>query len=49
MQPKKRGRRKGSKNKPDPKVTQMLGDATLHYIRGHYDKVHYPVFGNGVW
>ncbi|KAH1224348.1 General transcription factor 3C polypeptide 3 [Glycine max] len=29
--PKKRGRRKGSKNKDDPKLTQMLGDATFHY------------------
>ncbi|XP_029127156.1 general transcription factor 3C polypeptide 3 isoform X2 [Cajanus cajan] len=35
---KKRGRRKGSKNKLDPKLTRMLGDATLHYACGHYDK-----------
>ncbi|CAJ1933813.1 unnamed protein product [Sphenostylis stenocarpa] len=35
---KKRGRRKGSKNKMDPKITRMLGDATLHYACGHYDK-----------
>ncbi|KAL2596284.1 hypothetical protein AAZV13_11G093900 [Glycine max] len=36
--PKKRGRRKGSKNKDDPKLTQMLGDATFHYARGDYDQ-----------
>ncbi|KAK7396720.1 hypothetical protein VNO78_17878 [Psophocarpus tetragonolobus] len=36
--PKKRGRRKGSKNKIDPKFTRMLGDANLHYASGHYDK-----------
>lgn len=36
--PKKRGRRKGSKNKMDPRLTRMLGDATLHYACGHYDK-----------
>ncbi|KAK7303705.1 hypothetical protein RJT34_14618 [Clitoria ternatea] len=36
--PKKRGRRKGSKKKLDPKLTRMLGDATLHYACGHYDK-----------
>ncbi|XP_057443051.1 uncharacterized protein LOC130734588 [Lotus japonicus] len=38
MEPKKRGRRKGSKKKLDPKLTRMLGDATLHYACGHYDK-----------
>ncbi|RDX98421.1 General transcription factor 3C polypeptide 3, partial [Mucuna pruriens] len=36
--PKKRGRRKGSKNKLDPKLTRMLGDATLHFACGNYDK-----------
>ncbi|KAH1224349.1 General transcription factor 3C polypeptide 3 [Glycine max] len=39
--PKKRGRRKGSKNKDDPKLTQMLGDATFHYARGDYDQACY--------
>ncbi|KAK9283298.1 hypothetical protein L1049_011535 [Liquidambar formosana] len=34
--PKKRGRRKGSKNKLSPEVTRMLGDATLHYAHGCY-------------
>ena len=53
MQPKKRGRRKGSKNKDDPKLTQMLGDATFHYARGDYDQACYSVMwqslasGNG--
>ncbi|KHN30805.1 Nudix hydrolase 3 [Glycine soja] len=41
LQPKKRGRRKGSKNKDDPKLTQMLGDATFHYARGDYDQACY--------
>ncbi|KAK4573981.1 hypothetical protein RGQ29_031780 [Quercus rubra] len=36
--PKKRGRRKGSKNKLSPEITQMLGDATLHYAHGHYEE-----------
>ncbi|KAG2398024.1 uncharacterized protein HKW66_Vig0137400 [Vigna angularis] len=36
--PKKRGRRKGSKNKMDPKLERMLGDANLHYSRKHYDE-----------
>uniref|UniRef100_A0A2N9IDX6 Uncharacterized protein n=1 Tax=Fagus sylvatica TaxID=28930 RepID=A0A2N9IDX6_FAGSY len=35
--PKKRGRRKGSKNKLSPKITRMLGDATLHYAHGRYE------------
>ena len=39
MQPKKRGRRKGSKNKLSPEITRMLGDATLHYAYGHYEEV----------
>nr|POF19849.1 general transcription factor 3c polypeptide 3 [Quercus suber] len=36
--PKKRGRRKGSKNKLSPEITRMLGDATLHYAHGHYEE-----------
>ncbi|KHN05439.1 General transcription factor 3C polypeptide 3 [Glycine soja] len=36
--PKKRGRRKGSKNRVDPKLTQMQGDATFHYACGDYDR-----------
>ncbi|XP_077231618.1 tetratricopeptide repeat (TPR)-containing protein [Tasmannia lanceolata] len=35
---KKRGRRKGSKNKLSPEVTRKLGDATLHYAFGRYDE-----------
>ncbi|KAF5728289.1 Tetratricopeptide repeat-containing protein putative isoform 1 [Tripterygium wilfordii] len=33
---KKRGRRKGSKSKVSPEITQMMGEATLHYAQGHY-------------
>ncbi|KAL2936929.1 General transcription factor 3C polypeptide 3 [Bienertia sinuspersici] len=35
--PKKRGRRKGSKNKLSPEITQKLGDANLHYAHGRYE------------
>ncbi|KAL4583203.1 hypothetical protein LXL04_007770 [Taraxacum kok-saghyz] len=35
---KKRGRRKGSKRKLSPEITQKLGDATLHYAHGDYEK-----------
>ncbi|XP_059631065.1 uncharacterized protein LOC132273957 isoform X2 [Cornus florida] len=35
---KKRGRRKGSKNKLSPEVSQKLGDATLHYAHGRYEE-----------
>lgn len=35
---KKRGRRKGSKNKLSPEITRMLGDATLHYAHGSYEE-----------
>ncbi|XP_030550361.2 general transcription factor 3C polypeptide 3 isoform X2 [Rhodamnia argentea] len=35
---KKRGRRKGSRNKLSPGITRMLGDATLNYARGNYDE-----------
>ncbi|KAI9115356.1 hypothetical protein K1719_013675 [Acacia pycnantha] len=38
MQPKKRGRRKGSKKKLDPHLTRMLGDATLHYAHERYEE-----------
>nr|XP_023915449.1 general transcription factor 3C polypeptide 3-like isoform X3 [Quercus suber] len=38
--PKKRGRRKGSKNKLSPEITRMLGDATLHYAHGHYEELY---------
>nr|XP_027086549.1 general transcription factor 3C polypeptide 3-like [Coffea arabica] len=34
--PKRRGRRKGSRNKVSPEVTRKLGDATLHYAHGRY-------------
>ncbi|KAI9383781.1 hypothetical protein POPTR_013G128900v4 [Populus trichocarpa] len=37
--PKRRGRRKGSKNKLSPEITRMLGDATLHYAHGNYEEV----------
>ncbi|XP_021299995.1 general transcription factor 3C polypeptide 3 isoform X2 [Herrania umbratica] len=33
---KKRGRRKGSRNKLSPEILGMLGDATLHYANGRY-------------
>eukprot|EP00258_Populus_trichocarpa_P022846 XP_024438865.1 general transcription factor 3C polypeptide 3 isoform X6 [Populus trichocarpa] len=36
--PKRRGRRKGSKNKLSPEITRMLGDATLHYAHGNYEE-----------
>ncbi|KAI3465484.1 hypothetical protein Pfo_022147 [Paulownia fortunei] len=35
---KKRGRRKGSKNKVNPEVTRKLGDATLHYAHGRFEE-----------
>ncbi|KAF2317271.1 hypothetical protein GH714_019237 [Hevea brasiliensis] len=35
---KKRGRRKGSKNKLSPKITKMLGDATVLYAHGRYEE-----------
>ncbi|OAY46652.1 hypothetical protein MANES_06G016500v8 [Manihot esculenta] len=34
---KKRGRRKGSKNKLSPEITKMLGDATVLYAHGRYE------------
>ncbi|XP_042039082.1 general transcription factor 3C polypeptide 3-like isoform X1 [Salvia splendens] len=34
----RRGRRKGTKNKLNPEVTRKLGDATLHYALGYFDK-----------
>ncbi|PNX78377.1 general transcription factor 3C polypeptide [Trifolium pratense] len=40
---KKRGRQKGSKKKLDEKLSQMLGDANLHYANRRYDMVHYSV------
>lgn len=39
MQPKKRGRQKGSKNKPNREVVQKLGEATLYYAHGRYEEV----------
>ncbi|KAK6919823.1 Tetratricopeptide repeat [Dillenia turbinata] len=36
--PKKKGRKKGSKNKSSPEVTRKLGDATLHYSCGRYEE-----------
>lgn len=38
---KKRGRRKGKKNKLSPEITKMLGEATLHYAHGSFEKVTY--------
>lgn len=35
---KKRGRRRGKRNKVNPEVTQKLGDATLHYSNGRYEE-----------
>ncbi|XP_031255511.1 general transcription factor 3C polypeptide 3 isoform X2 [Pistacia vera] len=35
---KKRGRRKGSKNKHSPEVTKLLGEATLHYAHGRFEQ-----------
>ncbi|KAK6134192.1 hypothetical protein DH2020_032082 [Rehmannia glutinosa] len=35
---KKKGRRKGSKNKVNPEVTRKLGDATLHYAHGRFEE-----------
>ncbi|KAL3830373.1 hypothetical protein ACJIZ3_019175 [Penstemon smallii] len=37
-QPKRRGRRKGSKKKPSPEVTRKLGNATLRYAEGCYEE-----------
>ncbi|KAH7658015.1 RNA polymerase III transcription factor TFIIIC protein, partial [Dioscorea alata] len=34
----KRGRRKGSRKKLSPEVSRKIGDATLHYASGDYDK-----------
>jgi hypothetical protein len=39
VQLKKRGRRKGSKNKVSPEIEGMIGVANLHYAQGCYDKV----------
>ncbi|XP_021800155.1 general transcription factor 3C polypeptide 3-like [Prunus avium] len=36
--PKKKGRRKGSKKKLTPEITRRLGEATLHYVHGHYEE-----------
>lgn len=36
--PKKKGRKKGSKKKLSPEVSRNIGDATLHYASGEYDK-----------
>ncbi|XAR55675.1 hypothetical protein NMG60_11035825 [Bertholletia excelsa] len=35
---KKRGRKKGSKNKLSPEVTRKLGNATLHYAHGRFEE-----------
>lgn len=39
LQPKKRGRRKGSRNKLSPEITKKIGDANLHYAHGRYEDV----------
>ncbi|XP_021733713.1 general transcription factor 3C polypeptide 3-like [Chenopodium quinoa] len=36
--PKKRGRRKGSRNKLSTEITKKLGDANLHYAHGRYEE-----------
>ncbi|XP_072950353.1 uncharacterized protein [Typha angustifolia] len=36
--PKKKGRKKGSRNKLSPEVSRRIGDATLHYASGEYDE-----------
>ncbi|KAK2648210.1 hypothetical protein Ddye_015699 [Dipteronia dyeriana] len=33
-----RGRRKGTKNKLNPQVTRLLGEATLHYAHGRFEQ-----------
>ncbi|PKU85728.1 hypothetical protein MA16_Dca018583 [Dendrobium catenatum] len=38
---KKRGRKKGSRNKLSPEVNIKIGDATLHYASGNYSEVRY--------
>ncbi|KAF3777925.1 hypothetical protein EJ110_NYTH40180 [Nymphaea thermarum] len=38
-QPKKRGRKKGSKSKLSPEVMEKLGIANLHYAFGRFDEV----------
>uniref|UniRef100_A0A1S3XGB5 General transcription factor 3C polypeptide 3-like n=1 Tax=Nicotiana tabacum TaxID=4097 RepID=A0A1S3XGB5_TOBAC len=35
---KKRGRRKGTKNKVSSELKRKLGDATLHYAHGRYEE-----------
>lgn len=43
MQPKKRGRQKGSKNKLSRDVARMLGEATLYYAHCRYEEVRFLV------
>ncbi|KAL5843128.1 hypothetical protein ACOSQ4_009086 [Xanthoceras sorbifolium] len=33
-----RGRRKGTKNKRNPQITRLLGEATLHYANGRFEQ-----------
>ncbi|KAM7257040.1 hypothetical protein ACFE04_012781 [Oxalis oulophora] len=35
---KKKGRRKGTRNKVSPEILRMLGEATLNYARGSYEE-----------
>lgn len=39
IQCKKRGRRKGSKNKVNPEVTRKIGDANVHYAHCRHEEV----------
>ncbi|KAL1533403.1 hypothetical protein AAHA92_33291 [Salvia divinorum] len=39
----RRGSWKGTKNKLNPEVTRKLGDATLHYAQGYFDKAICPL------
>lgn len=43
LQSKRRGRKRGSKNKLSPEITRKIGDATLYYASGDYDEVRFLV------
>lgn len=38
-QHRRRGRRKGTRNKLNPEISLMLGEATCHYAHGRYEEV----------
>ncbi|EXC33654.1 General transcription factor 3C polypeptide 3 [Morus notabilis] len=48
-EPKKRGRQKGSKNKPNREVVQKLGEATLYYAHGRYEEIFISHLGLALW